>query len=310
MNEKRKKFQLKINRKYILAAIAILVGLGFCYALFQKPKIITVTNSKADEILQLETKVKELENALRELANRPQNVELKDVSALDEKMDQNQKFNLEMFESKASLSALSHLSERVDRLENDVNDLSKTTSQGALILTAAALTEDAAKRGGSFVFEASVLQELSAGTRIQQSADIIASYALKGILSSEQLIQKFNLIYHDSFIRKQEKAKQVDTTKDANWKEKIIRKLKELIVIKRIKKDTLAKVPDDVYQLVQEGNFDQAIVKMNSTKKYQTENFEIWIEEVRAHNNFSLQIEKIKALTLGTLKAEILRETL
>ena len=64
---------------------------------------------------------------------------------------------------------------------------------------------------------------------------------------------------------------------------------------------------DDIYRLVRNGDFETAILKMSTNKNYQKEAFEIWIEDTRAEKTFNKQMAKIKALTLGEMKAESIR---
>ena len=298
---------------YIAITAALLCVLGVGYTLYQRPQLLQGKEiSESAEIATLKNKILQLEGQIQNLQSHTSEVRLQDVVALNEKVDQNQKLNLEMLSSKADVMALMGSIERLDRVEGRLSEVSKATSQGALILTAAILTEDVARSGEPFVYEASVLQELSSGTKMEASADIIASYALKGLPSKNDLIKRFNNLYETSFAKKEvSEPKDVSAT-PLDWKDKIINKLRSLIVIEIIEKDDQKiekkSAEDKVYQLVQAGEFEAAALKMNTDTKYQTEAFQIWIEDVRAEKVFNAQINKIKALTLGLMKAENLKQ--
>ena len=215
-----------------------------------------------------------------------------------------------MLDSKAPVSMLMGVVERVDRLESDVKNLGQVTSQSALILTAAALTNEAAETGRPFVYEASVLEELSKGTSVEKSAQIIGSFAAKGLPLREDLIEKFIKLYETSFLKEIEPQDEnlTDTASSKDWKDKAINKLKTLVIIEKTDSKEQQALPiDEVYRLVREGDFETAMLKMDSDPKYQTEGFEIWKEEVRSEKVFEQEMSKIKALTLGAMKTESMK---
>ncbi len=286
----------------------LLVGGG--YVLFENSRALMPKMSEdVSEIKLLESKIDALENKIK---NIKENDNLKELAALNEKLEEKSKSTGEILESKASVSALMGVVERLDRLETNVKNLGQVTSQNALILTAAALTQEAAKSSRPFVYEASVLQELSKGTTLQKSAEIIASFAEKGLPSREDLIEKFANLYEENFLKKVEQAtdnQDIQTSDD--WKDKTIRKLKNLVVIEKTNfksQEGSEILSDEVYRFVREGDFDAAMLKMEKDQKYQTEDFEIWKEQVRAEKTFNQEMSKIKALTLGAMKTESLKQ--
>ena len=308
----------KIKNISITSTIAVLAGLicagALGYMAYQSRHFIKIEKYEKDvDIARLEEKVATLENMLRQMSVKE--VKLSDVAALNQKVDQMHQINIEALNAKVNAVAFVGLIERLDKIEYEISDLSKTTSPYALILTAAALTESAAKTGHPFVYEASVLQNLSEGTRMQQSADIIASYAIKGLQNKDQLIDSFNNLYVENFAKPASTStaqKEVENTDSdsSDWTEQMLNKLKSLVIVEKTDDtdDASEYVTDAVYALVQDGDFEGAIVKMNAEPKYQTEAFGIWAEETRAEKNFEEQLNKIRALTLGLMKANELTE--
>lgn len=309
MSEKQQK-KSSNTQTLALGAIVLLLLVGGGYVLFENSRALMPKMSEdVSEIKLLESKIDALENKIK---NIKENDNLKELAALNEKLEEKSKSTGEILESKASVSALMGVVERLDRLETNVKNLGQVTSQNALILTAAALTQEAAKSSRPFVYEASVLQELSKGTTLQKSAEIIASFAEKGLPSREDLIEKFANLYEENFLKKVEQAtdnQDIQTSDD--WKDKTIRKLKNLVVIEKTNfksQEGSEILSDEVYRFVREGDFDAAMLKMEKDQKYQTEDFEIWKEQVRAEKTFNQEMSKIKALTLGAMKTESLKQ--
>ncbi len=311
MSEKSKKNLIKENYAFVVAALICAAVIG--YVLYQNKNLVDVKKYEPNEdIIRLESKIDALERKIESLENSVSLVDVEDIISLNKKIDQIHQINVQALNAKVEASTVIALVEKVNRMENDINDLSKTTSRGALILTAAALTENAAKTGHPFIYEASVLQDLSEGTRMQKSADIIASYAIKGLMNKDELIKRFNTLYKEAFGKSVNiSEKKNDTKKFENWKDKVLYKLSTLIVIEKVTDDEKIEeeyMKDAVYALVQQGRFEEAILKMNNEPKYQTEAFEIWIDQTRAKDNFVEQLNKIKAQTLALIKSSDLEE--
>ena len=311
MNDKSKK--ILIIKDYMPLAVAVFCAAVVGFMLYQNKNLIDVKRYEPNaDIIRLESRMAQLEAKVAAFENAPEQVSLKDLAALNQKVDQMYQMNVEALKSKVDANIVISLVERVDRMEGDVKDLSQTTSRGALILTAAALTENAAMTGHPFVYEASVLQRLSEGTRFEKSADIIASYAIKGLMDKDELIKRFNVLYQEAFAKPAQKIEpQKEVPQSDDWTDKVMEKLSTLIVIEKVEdaqKTTEEYMKDDVYALVQKGDFEGAILKMNSEPKYQTEAFEIWITQTRAKDNFIDQLNKIKAQTLALIKSSDLEK--
>ena len=326
MSEKVKKEKEQKAKKTIwpfVNTVLIFVVAGLCYITFQKNAVIQTLGVSADllKISELESKIEQLENLVKTYQRENSGVDLQDVVALNEKIDNIGKVNTDLLESKASLVSVMGVVERVDNLELEIKKLGSVTSQGALILTSAGLVEEAAKKREPFMYEASVLEELSKNTPMEKSAHIIAGIAVKGLPLREDLIEKFIKIYELSFMNNNVPEKvempilKTENQEQKNWLTNLKDKLSTLIVIEKIKEPgeietTQEQVEeiDEVYRLVRNGEFETAILKMNATPKYQTESFGVWIEEVRSEKVFDREMAKIKALTLGTMKTESLKQ--
>jgi len=300
MNEKKVKTTKKT--KWLSVAVLAMVILGLSAVVFQKSSFFKFqTNAEID---MLESKIDHLEKLIKSYQREKSVISEQDVLRLNEKVDLMVQTNQEILETKASLASVMGVVERVDTLEKEVKRLGAVSSQGALVLTAAGLVEDVAKKGESFVYEASVLKILSENTPMEESAQIIDRIAKKGMLSKNQLIKKFTELYKkDSVeVKAVETEGKAETTQ--NWMDKIREKLKSMVIVETIKTEDEEKAGDEVLRLVQNGDFETAILKMNAEPKYQTEQFEVWIENVRVKKVFDQEIAKIKALTLGVMKTE------
>ncbi len=296
---------------------AVVVGGG--WYLQQNPQILQKTNHDSAEqnaILQLESKIKALQtevNELKRLNAEAKNDSLQLAAMLNGKIDNVNKINSEILDSRVSTSAMLGVISRVDALESKVRSFGQVSTRGALTLTAAMLVKDSAATGKPFVYEAEVLRNLALGTNMEAPADVIASLSYEGIPSSAELTERFNQLY----VKEQTKqaaaeiaaAEQAENAKNAqkepDWKEKINSKLSKLISIEYHEKpvaELMAK--DEVYRLVNEGKFSEASVLMSAKPEYQTEEFAKWQKQITASEEFNQALKQIEALTMAVMKAE------
>lgn len=310
------KFDKKILKKaaYPAAIVVLVAGAAWGYLVAKKSstEVLEVTVS-SPEISRLENRIAHLERDIRNHIQNDAPITPADIIDLNEKFDNLNKINAEILDSKASLASIMGLVERIDALEAEVKKLHKGTSNSALVLTAAAMVESAAKKRQPFMYEASVLEELSRGTPMEKSAQIIAGLSIKGIPSTEELIDRFIKLYEINFIETEEAAPAPAPQEPKDWKENLKNKFESMLVVEKIGEGGELEMTnpepsvDDIYRLVRDGDFETAILKMTANKNYQTEAFEIWIEDTRAEKIFNKQMAKIKALTLGEMKAEALK---
>lgn len=263
------------------------------------------------KISGLENRIATLSADLNTINHQQPQVTAEDITALNNKIEYFSKLNTDLLQSKAGATAVLGIIERLDTLELKVKKLGKISSQGALILTAATLVKEASQNGEPFVYEATVLSELSKETAMEKSAEIIAEIAPKGLPSAQKLIQDFNALYQNQFAaikpEPMPQNQEAENTSEKGWKENLTDKLSSLISIEKHEENTdlspdLPK--DEIYELVNQGNLEFAAFKMENNPNYQTENFEIWKNNVRSVKLFNQAISHIKALTLGVMKAE------
>ncbi len=301
------------NRKttksfYTLMVLLLALLAGGAYLAVQNPAIFKVEkHDVAEDIATLKLQVQNLEQKLETYHKQLPAISQEDIVKFSQKVDGMHKINLEILNTKASMASVMGLTERVDTIESNVKKLGAVSSQAALILTATTLVEEAAKKGQPFTYEATVLQNLSQGTIMENEATRIASFSDSQLLSKKALIKKFEFLY-DSQEQVEEPQSPSDEKQEnkQDWKEKILTKLKSLIIVRKIETHNNKQItPEErVLELVQKGEFNVAMLKMEVEPKFQTEEFEIWKENVRSYNVFCQELSKIKAQTLGLMKAE------
>lgn len=311
-------------RKFVvLSAVAVLFG-GAGWYLYQNPQLLKqgVREDTTDpQIVQLHNKINDLQQKLAVLeSENAGKISGRELSALHERIDTHARLNREILDSKAGNGAILGLINRMDMLEMRVNNLGKVSSNGALILTAAMLVKDGADTGGSFEYEAEVLRQLAEGTNMQAPAETIASYASEGLPDQAQLIEEFNRLYDKRTPAATESASEAAAEnvtpadpepQETGWKDKINEKLSRLVSVKYHGDEEQAApevLPqDEVYTLVNQGKFDQAVLMMNNNPEYSGEAFLNWQKKIRARDEFDKALRQIQALTLASMKVENLR---
>ena len=301
--------------------LVIIAGavLGGAWYLQQNPQLLQKINNDSAEqnaILRLENKINALQtevNELKRLNAEAKNDSLQLAAMLNGKIDNVNKINSEILDSRVSTSAMLGVVSRVDALEAKVRSFGQVSTRGALTLTAAMLVKDSAATGKPFVYEAEVLRNLALGTNMEAPADVIASLSYEGLPSPEKLTERFNELYIKEQTKKTEaelaKAEEElaakNQQKEPDWKEKINSKLSKLISIEYHEKpvaELMAK--DEVYRLVNEGKFSEASVLMSAKPEYQTEEFAKWQKQITATEEFNQALKQIEALTMAVMKAE------
>lgn len=301
--------------------LVIIAGavLGGAWYLQQNPQLLQKINNDSAEqnaILRLENKINVLQtevNELKRLNTEAKNDSLQLAAMLNGKIDNVNKINSEILDSRVSTSAMLGVVSRVDALEAKVRSFGQVSARGALTLTAAMLVKDSAATGKPFVYEAEVLRNLALGTNMEAPADVIASLSYEGLPSPEKLTERFNDLYvkeqtkhtEAELAKAEEEPVAKNQQKEPDWKEKINSKLSKLISIEYHEKpvaELMAK--DEVYRLVNEGKFSEASVLMSAKPEYQTEDFAKWQKQITAAEEFNQALKQIEALTMAVMKAE------
>lgn len=301
-----------INKIVSFLAFVAIIGAGSWF-LYQNPQLLKVKDSAPNpdaQIAQLHERLNAMHNKLSVLeADNAGKISGRELAILNERIDTHTRLNQEILDSKAGNNTIIGLINRIDMLEMRVNNLGKVSSNGALVLTAAMLVKDTASKGVSFEYEAEVLRQLASGTNMQESAETIFSYSSSGLLDKQQLIAEFNRIYEKRFAAKS--TQNVEDVDSADWKDKLNQGLSKLITVKyhnengKIIEETIPE--DEIYMLVNNGQLDQAVLKMLDNSAYQNEDFQKWQKQVNAQNEFNRALSRIQSLTLAVMKAENLK---
>lgn len=306
---------------YKLGLAVVLVVAG--YGLWKNPQVVDKTvvivrswmststpdKTEVDKqmlINNLQQQVNNLQNEMNDLKNRPQN---QDFNQFNEKFAALEKTNLNIIDSKADVATVLGLLTRVDKTEQKIDTMAKVTDEGALILTAAMLVKDSAEQGGSFEYEAEVLQQIAENnTNVKESIAVIVKNSAQGIKSRPLLMSEFKAIYK-KILQEQKEAF------DKNWKDRINSKINEIIKVKNTKKDVPEFEADKSLQaikrLVEAGNLANAIELIqrpeNSTL-LANESLKNWVSEAKARIEFDKALSKISAGSLAIMKVNFIKK--
>ena len=250
-----------------------------------------VKNQALEKIGTLEIKLSNLQEKLSDLEN---------------KVERTAKLNTTALEDKASVQTVTEMESKIESLKEQVSELSKYSSTGALILTASLMVKETAQKGEPFVYEAEVLRLLAEGTNMAQTADTIFAYAEKGVPSVLELQNSFKELYaQENTPQEQTPA----TAENTSWKDKLNAKLNTLVSIEYNNKQAPERpeMPDEVYPLVEKAHFSEALQKIALNPKYQTEKFQAWEKSVSERLALMNALQNIEAQTLALMKKESLK---
>ena len=308
----------KLSVSIVLVAVAILG-----YKLWENPKLVyqmeEFFKSKADEdvyqvqINALQQQILSLQGQLADVAMKAENP---DFSAMNKRIDDIEQISVNTIKSKANVDTVLGLVVRMDNAEGKINDLAKVTNDSALILTAAMLVKDAGIRGGKFVYEAEVLNELAAGNyKISKEVARLNEIATVGVPSVEELQESFARVY----VSKYPEAPQDEERPATNWKERIYNQLHKVVRIKNTD-DNISKEPkklleeDRAWSIVRDFVLDGEVAKalaiidkpinkpMNEDKLLAE-----WKQQAEIYRDFYDSINKISANALAVMKVDFLK---
>lgn len=298
----------------ILSALFVLVVLGGAGAGFYLYRETQLQKASLPDprIVELQNSLQALQNRLNLLENdNAGKISGREIAVLNERIDSQTRLNQEVLDSKAGTNTVLNMLSRLDSLETRVNNLGQITSDTALILTAAMMVKEAAAGGQPFEYEAEVLRQLSAGTSVEPQAELIGRYSADGLPCPKKLIADFNGLYEaahatETTALESETAEMPEDKAKGDWKDKINQKLSQLITVKYHNADGQVvekSIPEDeVYALVNSGEFDAAVIKMSNNPMYQTEEFQKWQNLVAAKSEFQKALRRIQAVTLAAMK--------
>ena len=184
-----------------LVVVAAVGTLG--YKLWENPQLL----HQAKEMLfksepkvdvyqpQIDTLKQQIRNLQAELSMVRGRAENPDFSEMNKKIEAMEQVNLNTIKSKADVESVLGLVMRMDKAEGKIDDLAKVTNKGALTIMGAMLVKDAAERGGEFVYEAEVLNEVAKdNVKIAKELALINEVALTGIPTKEELQNKLKFL--------------------------------------------------------------------------------------------------------------------
>lgn len=184
-----------------------------------------------------------------------------------------------------------------------------------VLLAAGALTvKGLAEDGLPFDYETEVLQILAEGNATALNyISALKKYAVSGIKGRAMLISEFNKVYAD--LSRPQVNKTTEPEIQETWNEALMRKLKELVVLKkRENKPALVfpKTPDEIHQLVNNGDFAEALNKIQTDRKYGDINsaeLNAWILQTRDYLEFEHSVNGLIMNSLANLHLKEMERT-
>lgn len=314
---------VKSLKKALRSGVAIVALVGVGYLAWQNPQWldkaksffeshstnISDSNDKPSnsETALLRQEVEYLKNQLS-LLQKMQS-EQADTTELDEKFANLERVNANIIDSKADVASVLGLVTRMDKAEQRLDDLSRVTDDGAVILTATMMVKDSAERGGAFVYEAEVLQQL-AGSNIKLKTPVatIEKYAASGIENNASLIKSFHKVYASLLLKQREEF-------EKTWKDRINNKLSEYIKVKRVNQDTpefkANQELESVKEAVNDGKIKKAIVDLqniNNKELLNEASLKEWLIKAQAKVEFNDAIVQISTYYLAALKVNFIKK--
>ena len=183
----------------------------------------------------------------------------------------------------------------------------KNVTAPEVLLAAGALTvRGLAEDGLPFDYETEVLQILADGnnTALNYIA-ALKKYAVSGIKGRAMLISEFNKVYAD--LSRPQIEKTVKPEIQETWDEALLRRLKELVEFKKREEKpavVFPKTPDEVHQLVNSGDFAEALNKLKTDRKYSDVNsaeLNSWILQTQDYLEFEHSINGLIMNSLANL---------
>ncbi|MBR1825792.1 MAG: hypothetical protein IJ770_04315 [Alphaproteobacteria bacterium] len=159
-------------------------------------------------------------------------------------------------------------------LEPQIASLAATEkkTQEVLLASGAIIVRDLAEQGGSFAYEAEVLQILARGNELAENyVRTVRMFANVGVLGKNQLIRNFDKVFAElnNSQTKIDMAEKSEADAAKKWYEKALVWLKQSIVVKKgQERPVFTAQNDEVYELVHEGRFQDALNAMKTSEKY------------------------------------------
>lgn len=230
------------------------------------------------------------------------------VAELNQRFNNFEKQNIAIIDSKADAASVLSLTNRLDKIEQRLDNMAKISDQGALIITTVMMIKDAAERGNSFTYEAEVLSLLTQKENSLQSpvAELL-KFADKKLPSKAELTHNFDSLYQEISAAEEDKA-----LEGKDWKQRLNMKLSEYVTVKRTKPeandtaDEPQNILSELKQNVDTAHFAQAITLLQTPEGQQLSqaypSLHDWQVEASAHVDFYQAIGQISTYSLALMK--------
>ena len=314
IKSKRRSYTKPLVSLIVIGAVGVLG-----YKLWEDPRLL----EQAKEMLlkkeavedvyqpQINTLMQQIRDLQADLSLVKGKAENPDFSDMNKRIEAIEQVNLNTIKSKADMETVLGLVVRMDKAEGKISDLAKVTNKGALILMSTMLVKDAAERGGNFIYEAEVLNEIVKGnTKIAKEMDLINKVAVIGVPTKEELQDVFADVYAEKY------AKVVEEVAPKDWKERIYHQINKIIKIKKVDegkaKDSFSEEDrawSVVSDFVNKGEIKRAtaiVRKPLNEDMLKNEKFMAWLENAEVYCNFYDAISRISANSLAVMKVEFL----
>ncbi len=303
-----------------LVSMVVVVAVGVLgYKLWENPKLLEQARDmlfkrevKADVYQpQIDALVQQVNSLQADLSMVRGKAENPDFSDMNKRIEAIEQVNLNTIKSKADMETVLGLVVRMDKAENKISDLAKVTNKSALVLMSAMLVKDAAERGGEFVYEAEVLNEIvKDNIKVAKELKFINEIALTGIATKEELQNSFADVYAEKY------AKVVEEIAPKDWKERIYYQINKIIKIQKVSEEnSKEKFSEEdrawsvVSDFVSKGEIKRAVgiaKKPLNEDMLKNEKFMEWFEKASNYSDFYDAISRISANSLAVMKVEFL----
>jgi hypothetical protein len=289
----------------IIFAVGAASAGGFCYVKMQEQQ---------QQIFDLERKTANLQkisNKQNDLEQRISNLENLSFEATS---------NLSANDSVEFEDMRRNFDKWIDEKENAINgtlqklqdtSVNNEPQMPEVLLAVGALTvQDIAERGRPFAYEAEVLQILAQDNpQAKGYTAEIQEFSYSGITGSKALIEGFNNIYavlNDMPTVELQAQAETDEPETQNWYEKVWKWIKKFAIHhKKMPKPVFAADKDEIYKLVNEGRFTEALNKMKIDVKYNSINapmLQEWQKQAEAYVEFESAIQALIMNSLANIR--------
>ncbi len=144
-------------------------------------------------------------------------------------------------------------------------------TQEVLLASGAIIVRDLAEQGVSFAYEAEVLQILARGNDLAENyVRTVRMFANVGVLGKTQLIRNFEKVFFElNTAQTKSEAQSTENMSAQKWYEQAWTWLKATVVVRKgQEKPVFSPEKDEVYELVHEGRFQDAVNAMKLSEKY------------------------------------------